>query len=354
MQKQQERLHVLDSFRAVAALMVVCFHYFYRWSVEDTLLPAAPFAHMTKFGWLGVEFFFIISGFVITMTLSKTRTILEFCAKRFARLFPAMAVCATITFLVDRALGVAPFSDVELVDFIPSLLFLDPEIIHRVTGLQAQYIAGAYWSLIVEVKFYVLAALLHFARPTRFMLNLAILSAVLMVARYLHQSVDTFLQFAFFPDFAPFFVAGVAFHDAYKRGFRSINSALIMLAFVASLGIYADAGWVALVLISAIYAVFLLFILGLTRFLANRYLAAIGTASYSLYLIHEGVGIPLLARLPNSPIITLFVMGAMILFSLALYKFFETPTRIYLTRLAARVDRPRVPAARSGGAFREG
>ena len=71
-----ERIKLLDSFRFIAILMVLLFHYYSRWNgihyqIEGDLLGF-------KYGYLGVEFFFMISGYVIYFTLTKTENFQKF------------------------------------------------------------------------------------------------------------------------------------------------------------------------------------------------------------------------------------------------------------------------------------
>ena len=75
-QPQRPRIRVLDGLRLFAALMVVSYHYFGFVSMP------------TAYGWLGVELFFLISGFVICMS-SMGHTVGQFATSRIVRLFPA-------------------------------------------------------------------------------------------------------------------------------------------------------------------------------------------------------------------------------------------------------------------------
>lgn len=85
------RLYALDAVRITAALVVVLYHYVAlgtAWGLSGTqhLFPALrPFA---LYGWLGVEIFFIVSGFVICMS-AWGRTVGDFATSRISRLFPA-------------------------------------------------------------------------------------------------------------------------------------------------------------------------------------------------------------------------------------------------------------------------
>ena len=91
------RLAPLDGMRGLAILLVIVFHFFQRfpeyYPYGDEILPLA------SHGYLGVHLFFIISGFVIALTLSKKPTLLQFAVGRFVRLWPAMLVCSTLTFI---------------------------------------------------------------------------------------------------------------------------------------------------------------------------------------------------------------------------------------------------------------
>lgn len=82
-----DRLVEVDALRGVAALAVVLFHYTTRFT--DLFQPGVPPAVSFPGGHYGVNLFFIISGFVIFMTLEKTARPLDFVVSRFSRLFPA-------------------------------------------------------------------------------------------------------------------------------------------------------------------------------------------------------------------------------------------------------------------------
>jgi peptidoglycan/LPS O-acetylase OafA/YrhL len=148
---------LLDPLRFGAAVGVAIFHQmfwswawvsigvpgFERYVGADVLYPsAAPF---TWFGWVGVEIFFVISGFVIANSASKSSPT-EFLLGRALRLYPAVWVCATATLLVLVLFGTAPVSK------------LIQPYIHAVTlipkGVTGDWLDGVYWTLAAEVAFY--------------------------------------------------------------------------------------------------------------------------------------------------------------------------------------------------------
>lgn len=78
--------------------MVMCFHYTTQYGVEVGY-AVAP-AITVPWGRYGVQFFFVISGFVIFLTLSRANSIWDFAANRFSRLYPPYWACIAITFTV--------------------------------------------------------------------------------------------------------------------------------------------------------------------------------------------------------------------------------------------------------------
>jgi peptidoglycan/LPS O-acetylase OafA/YrhL len=101
-----KRVNEIDFLRFFAALMVVFFHYSFRGYAADGMstMPYPLLAPVAKYGYLGVELFFLISGFVILMTAS-TGSLKKFIVSRFARLYPAFWACCTVTFLTIVTIG---------------------------------------------------------------------------------------------------------------------------------------------------------------------------------------------------------------------------------------------------------
>jgi peptidoglycan/LPS O-acetylase OafA/YrhL len=101
---------------------------------------ALPF---TWFGWVGVEVFFVISGFVIANSASKSSPV-EFLISRALRLYPAVWICATASLVV---LVFAHGSSSELVRSYIKAMLLYP---------RGPWIDGVYWTLTTEIAFYAL------------------------------------------------------------------------------------------------------------------------------------------------------------------------------------------------------
>ena len=148
---------LLDPLRFGTALGVAIFHQmfwswawvsigvpgFERYVAADVLYPsAAPF---TWFGWVGVEIFFVISGFVIANSACKSSPG-EFLLGRALRLCPAVWICATATLLVLLIFGSGPASEFIL-PYIHAMLMVPK-------GVTGQWLDGVYWTLAAETAFY--------------------------------------------------------------------------------------------------------------------------------------------------------------------------------------------------------
>ncbi len=125
------RLARLDGIRAIAVVVVIAYHH--------TLLQTT--------GWLGVDLFFVLSGYLITRILRGTRTSpsywRQFYVKRAARLIPALLLTLVFVALVARR--------VPWLGFAGYVVFLGDVI--NVTHLQSALLI-ALWSLAVEEHFY--------------------------------------------------------------------------------------------------------------------------------------------------------------------------------------------------------
>lgn len=94
----KERIAHLDGFRGLAILLVISYHAFARWPKVTPWTTIYGTFPIFKFGWMGVQLFFVISGYVIFMTLERCTSLSEFIYKRWLRLFPAMLIGTIIVF----------------------------------------------------------------------------------------------------------------------------------------------------------------------------------------------------------------------------------------------------------------
>ncbi len=332
------RIGILDGYRAVAIGMVMLYHYFSRWTPPYHAVNLYPYGAVLRdafsFGYLGVNFFFIISGFVIGMTLERCRNPGEFFIRRLARLWPAMLACSIITFAGLSIIPCAPFP-ARVPDLAPGLLFISPAILNRLFHAKLNWLDGAYWSLFVEVCFYAWAGFLFFTFRTRFaaaFLGVLVLSAVPL---FFEGPVAAAASIALISRYMPWFCAGMGFYLLHAKKQRQLATSLIV-ASAALLAVQAFRGArpAELVFAAAFFAAFLAFLHlpRAVRLFGSAPITAIGEASYSLYLLHQFLGVSLIAYLATghgawTVIYALLVMATMVAVALAVYRLWELPAK---------------------------
>src|SRR6266850_251206 len=142
--RRDDRVFELDVLRGLAVVAVMLYHYTARYA---QLYPNSPPAAVTlPFGFFGVEFFFCISGFVIFMTLDRTRRPMDFVVSRVSRLWPAYLSAMTVTFCAVHLIGL-PGREVSATQALANVTMLG-ELLH------VPLVDPAYWSLQVELIFY--------------------------------------------------------------------------------------------------------------------------------------------------------------------------------------------------------
>ncbi|RZJ93005.1 MAG: acyltransferase, partial [Hymenobacter sp.] len=97
------RYYEIDLLRFVAAAAVVLYHFAYRGYHADHLSPVdyPVLGQVCKYGYLGVELFFLISGYVILHS-AQGKSLGQFFVSRVQRLYPAYWVACTLCFVVVR------------------------------------------------------------------------------------------------------------------------------------------------------------------------------------------------------------------------------------------------------------
>lgn len=154
------RFDALDYLRFLAAVMVVAFHWCYSGISNGKIASIDTFssslAYIAGFGYLGVQIFFMISGFVISKSY-KRRTATEFVLGRFWRLYPTYWVALCITTVVTLLYGSYSILSVYPLQFLANLTMI--------SGLLgSSFVDGVYWTLEYELMFYFLVFILLLIR----------------------------------------------------------------------------------------------------------------------------------------------------------------------------------------------
>ncbi|GAA0393444.1 acyltransferase [Streptomyces luteireticuli] len=294
------RLAAVDGLRLLAAAAVAAYHYLGTptprfWGEAYDLPQAAPLLHaISGYGWLGVEAFFLISGFVICMSCWG-RTPAQFAVSRIARLFPLywavvllIVAAGTVTVLAGQRSG-AP---TDLRTTLGNLT-----MIPRPLGLD--FTAGVAWTLWVEARFYLLmGALLLIGLTYRRAVAFGFLWLVLAsIGRELHSTV---LDEILLSQYAGLFVTGIALYLMHRFGPNLLLWLLAGFAWCYTLTVLDDrvathtnSNWaVGAAVLTGFLVLLALAGPGPLRHLQWRPLVYAGALTYPFYLVHQSLGIP--------------------------------------------------------------
>lgn len=332
MNKTSKRFLELDVFRGIAALSVVLFHYTTWYNVNYKHSPEMHFYF--PLGHHGVELFFLISGFVILLTLERTKRSLDFIVSRFSRLYPPYWVAIILTFTVIT---------ITQLPIKPSVNFWDA--LFNLTMLQGffemPHVDGSYWTLTVELCFYITMFVIYRAKLIKHIeviatgwfvialcyslasyslhwgwfsymkpeVHYASISPVLvdyqlMITRPgnhysgLLQAFADFLINILILKFSHLFIAGMMLYREKQQGFSLYRWLLIGACILKQRVAYAwENSWETTLIVAVCVLLLYLAIKGYLRFITLKPLVFLGTISYSLYLIHQNLGYAIIRSL---------------------------------------------------------
>jgi peptidoglycan/LPS O-acetylase OafA/YrhL len=333
------RYYEIDLLRFIAAISVVICHFtfagYYHHGMSPVQYPGID--EFFKYGFLGVELFFIISGYVVLMS-AQGKTIGQFFASRVTRLYPAFWVACTICFVVVRFFAPA-ITQPEQVVFDASLghYLLNMTMLHAFFGIPN--LDGVYWTLTYEIVFYFLITIfISFQWLKHLVLVLAIwLCYCLIAALVLNMGPFSFL---FFPQYAPYFIVGMLFFLLQNNSAASWKLYLLLLisyglCIHSCLNRIHDAVIyynhpisiiIGIALVTLFFVVFFLIIKNILRLGQSKWLTWMGALTYPIYLCHHNIGYVALQRLGgemNKYLLLMSMLGAVLLLACLIHVFIE-------------------------------
>jgi len=278
-----DRFLELDVLRGLAALGVLSYHYTTRYT--ELFSPASPPLFKFPLGMYGVQLFFMISGFVIFMTLGKTKRPLDFIVSRFSRLYPCYWVAIILTFTVIRILHL-PGREASLTDAGINFSMLQD-------WWSVRSVDGVYWTLPIELSFYILMFVFFLTKNLKYIeiWGLAWLIFMVWSSRLLwivHWHAPGWLKISELLNYGHLFFAGILFYNLKTQGNAWYRHAGLVLCLVVQYMIRVDN--IGPMVVGVFFLIFYLFVLGKLSWIVNKPMIYLGTISYSGYLIHQNIG----------------------------------------------------------------
>ena len=331
--------------------------------LHSSVVARHPVWHIpffSDFGWLGVQLFFVISGFIIADTVDRSKTATQFLLRRYLRVLPLYGAVTLAALAISLAVGSDIFTNGRTDSAVPQTVVSDFYLLKSLLVVPQDpwpfFMVG--WSLEFEVVFYTLFGLAYFLGGRAAAIGAVALASLIGAAA--PEATAVFLG----PNFI-YFLAGCLCREIYRSGAAS-NRAGLSVVFMASVIPALLQQYEIMALpwpvsrlpwILALGALVLLFLneeASLRNFRCTRQLVLLGNISFSLYLVHWLV-FPI-ARLSAKGLVAegwsaeVWRWGAI---ALSLYlawgawKFVEEPMNAQVRkRLANAVKRPHPAAAR--------
>ena len=331
----------MDILRFMAALLVVIYHYFYFATHSIVFYKPDTFYTInffnifnfnlsklidstTVYGYLGVQIFFVISGFIILYT-AENKTAKDFIISRISRLWPALAIGSTIAYVLYIILGYHDhLPNITFTNYIfnffgltitPLRPLLATNFMQTLLGsnLDLEYFDGAMWTLSREVGFYLMILMLIFFKQIKNIRYYALIwiCSSLMTFIFATQSPNYYIHgLALYlqMDYACFFTLGIFSYLFFCKKENTISLfGLILSVFLSIYNVYDQAKVFNFNHINTANPIIasLIFIIGIIFFIkiissnstinlenkysikTLKYINIAGGMSYTLYIIHQ-------------------------------------------------------------------
>ncbi|XMO86137.1 acyltransferase [Algibacter sp. AS12] len=297
------RITKLDGLRGIFSVMIVIYHYYEKFIpalIHDNFIVRSSYSF--------VDFFFVLSGFVISYNYDLHLTYKEFwifIKKRFARLFPLLLYSVTIVFLIKIAtIFIEPKYEpdtiqVVILRFFNSILFLNSTEISGVFNLSAyEGLNIPSWSISSEMISYIVFGIISTCvigkKKSVVLFSIIVLSALYVINK----------EYFFLKGDNGFIRGLISFNLGYfvykisKVNFKLNKHVELIIPILLIVVLYylhnfrgIEKQMFGLKAIPLSYALFILILLKtnsiISWFLDTKFLQFLGKISYSVYLNHS-------------------------------------------------------------------
>lgn len=317
---KKNKLDSLILLRAIAVVAVCFCHFGYALYAENAYNDVFVFFY--NYGKYGVQIFFVVSGFVIPLSLYMARYSIDyyfrFLLKRLIRLHPpylaALAITLLISFFSYKIRGITYPETVESI--VASLFYFHFPVDNPV-----------FWTLAVEAEYYLFIGLFYTLIVKIPKVYVLLFTPILILIGQ-SQLTDYILFFSYI---IYFLIGIIGFMIYTNQGSKILNSVILVTLFPLTYMLYGATE----ALVASTTIGFILWYQGAVGKAANF----TGEISYSLYLIHFPIGIKFINLLnpyfsPTNKWL-LFIIASLfiLLLSWIFYKVFENPFAKLSTRL---------------------
>ena len=281
-----KRIAGIQYCRAFAAIAVILYH---LGTTFTALEQKSVLTFVFKHGHLGVDFFFVLSGFIIYRAHFKDFGIREkailYAKKRFFRIYPIFFIIVTTKIIILFILGIELKEEQKSIDYFVSSFFLLP--------IEGQFpLLSVSWTLCHEVTFYLFFMFSMLAGKKFFVFSTLIWTLIIVFYNLNHIESNFLINHLFSP-YNIEFIVGIGIALVHEKKFKAPKLLFFLLAttlILISMNM-KDSLFFRLTLGGA-FGILILFSINLPHFsssvskITRKVFMVTGNASYSIYLIH--------------------------------------------------------------------
>ncbi|MFT5758210.1 MAG: peptidoglycan/LPS O-acetylase OafA/YrhL [Alteromonadaceae bacterium] len=341
------RFYEIDLLRFISAFFVLVFHYTYTGYMEgfSTIANFESVRNYSRYAYMGINFFFVISGFVIFMSIEKGSA-RQFLLSRFIRLFPAYWTALCLTTLLTLVIGANVFT-VTPWQFITNIIMVN-ELLNE------KAIDSAYWTLFIELQFYVVVyILLLFGLIKYFQHIIFVILIASLLALYLPIAQADSMWTEIFPHWSGYFACGGVFYLLKRDGINFYRLFLLIVSFLYVLKQSTLFGqlmshWFKiefnLYVIALINSVFFTYFCITTfckgHFMRQRWCYYFGVLTYPLYLVHQHIGYMIFnafGTVDNIGYLVAATITLMLMLAWLIHRYIEVKLAINFKRVGCKI-----------------
>ena len=356
-----KREYILDIARVAAILFIMLFHFYScQYRIDEGEYPYGGNSYF-KYGFLGVQFFFVLAGYVLIPSLERSSSFGSFWKKKLVRLGIPLVICTFVTYIFCVFVDINYlFPSAHLFkNVIVSCLFIRPDLVHP----SLSWVNGSTWFLWPMIEFFIVSSIAYFCFPKYFEKIIIAIQIALPIGVYclrrivenyfltnklgIDLSPDTMLQIKDwmwtkeYTKYAHLFLFGIGCYWL-KSGKKVQALSVCIVCALINLLLIVDSNY------HIVYAILVLFLLYsmigdkinplIYKSKGLRLCASIGESTYSVFLLHETIGMVLINRFAPSwgEYAYLYPVMLIILFFIISYfgyKYIEKPLSHYVLSL---------------------
>jgi peptidoglycan/LPS O-acetylase OafA/YrhL len=264
---------LITELRGVAAFLVMLFHFI---SVSNNFLKNENLIRIFAFGKYGVQIFFLISGFILTISLVKANYNLKnagkFLVKRFIRIEPPFIISLSIILLMLLIKGAVQNIKIEELFTLPQVLF---HLGYWIPFTNYDWLSIVYWTLAIEFQFYFLLAVFFPLLKKNTLLRMVCLLAISSL--FFINDLMPGIQLLYW---IPIFVSGITLAFITSKPNEKLAYLYVVLAITNLIT------FIYYPIVISCFVIVTQFFIYFGNTFRSQFLYFIGKISYSLYLTH--------------------------------------------------------------------